>query len=108
MILQPYVENAIVHGLLNSKHKGHLLIKLNLEGEVLHCTILDDGVGRKRASEIRQESGIERKSVGMSITSERLSILNQFTNEAYKVQVSDLYDGNGIASGTRVDIDIHV
>jgi ligand-binding sensor domain-containing protein len=108
MILQPYVENAIVHGLLNSKHKGHLLIKLFLEGENLHCTIQDDGIGRKRAIEIRQESGIERKSVGMSITGERLSILNQFTNEAYKVQVSDLYDENGNASGTRVDIDIHV
>lgn len=108
MILQPYVENAIVHGLLNSKRKGHLLIKLYLEGKNLHCIIQDDGVGRKRATEIRQESGIERKSVGMSITGERLSILNQFTNEAFKVQVSDLFDENGIASGTRVDIEIHV
>jgi LytS/YehU family sensor histidine kinase len=108
MILQTYVENAIVHGLLNSKKKGHLLIELTLIGQKLHCIVQDDGVGRKRACEIRLESGIERKSRGMSITGERLAILNQFANDIYSVNVIDLTDEQGNASGTRVEVDIQL
>jgi ligand-binding sensor domain-containing protein len=106
MILQPYVENAIVHGLLNSKHKGNLLIELVLDGKNLLCLIQDDGVGRKRATEIRNASGIEQKPKGMSITSERLSILNQFSDDSYSVKITDLFDENGNASGTRVELNI--
>ncbi len=108
MILQPYVENAIVHGLLNSKKKGHLSIQLTVNGSRLHCTIEDNGVGREKAAEIRRESGIERKSKGMKITGERLAILNQMTREDYHVHVTDLFDQNGLASGTRVEIDMHM
>jgi ligand-binding sensor domain-containing protein len=106
MILQPYVENAIVHGLLNRKGKGQLLIELMLDDRKLRCVIQDDGIGRKRATEIRQESGIERKSKGMSITSERLAILNQFANDIYSVKIIDLFDDLGNASGTRVEVDV--
>jgi len=108
MILQPYVENAIVHGLLNSKHKGQLSIEMKLQGHDLHCVIQDDGVGRKRATEIRLASGIERKSKGMSITSERLAILNQFSTDNYSVQIIDLMDEQGHAVGTRVEVNLNL
>jgi len=107
MIIQPYVENAIIHGLMHKTEKGNLLIDLRLEGDNILFTIEDNGVGRERAAEIRRESGIERKSRGMMITGERLEILNQYTKDTYTVNVVDLFDEKGQAAGTRVLITIH-
>lgn len=107
MILQPYVENAIIHGLMHKTETGHLLIQLNMEDENIMVVIQDDGVGREKANEIRRESGIERKSRGMLITRERLEMLNQYTKDTYTVNVIDLTDENGNPSGTRVEIMIH-
>ncbi len=107
MIIQPYVENAIIHGLMHKTEKGNLIIDLRLEGDNILFTIEDNGVGRERAAEIRRESGIERKSRGMMITGERLEILNQYTKDTYTVNVVDLFDEKGQAAGTRVLITIH-
>lgn len=107
MIIQPYVENAIIHGLMHKKEKGRLLIALKMENENIRVIIEDDGVGREKAAEIRRESGIERKSRGMTITSERLEILNQYTNDTYTVNVTDLFDSSEKPAGTRVEITIH-
>jgi ligand-binding sensor domain-containing protein len=107
MILQPYVENAILHGLMHSPKKGHLQISLTLNGDNVLCVIQDDGIGRERAAQIRKESGIERKSRGMLITQERLDILNQYSEDIYTVNVIDLHDKDGQAAGTRVEIRIH-
>ncbi len=107
MIIQPYVENAILHGLMHKSEKGKLDIRLRLPGDNLLVVIEDDGVGRERAAEIRRESGIERKSRGMLITGERLDILNQYTKDTYTVRLIDLADTDGKACGTRVVITIH-
>lgn len=107
MILQPYVENAIVHGLMHSKNTGHLKIEINMLDDNILCVIEDDGIGREKAAEIRRESGIERKSQGMLITKERLDILNQHTKDIYTVNVIDLKDEAGKACGTRVEVRIH-
>ncbi|MCK9290140.1 MAG: two-component regulator propeller domain-containing protein [Bacteroidales bacterium] len=107
MILQPYVENAVIHGLMHKKGNGQLLIDISQTGEDLLVMVEDNGIGRARASEIKKASGIERESKGMLITSERLEVLNQYTNETYAVQVIDLMDDYGHAKGTRVEIQIH-
>lgn len=107
MILQPYVENAIVHGLMHSPKTGHLKIDISMQDDNILCIIEDDGVGREKAAAIRRESGIERKSQGMLITQERLDILNQSTKDIYTVQVIDLFDREGHACGTRVEVRIH-
>jgi ligand-binding sensor domain-containing protein len=104
MILQPYVENAIIHGLMHKEEKGHLEINISLKGETILCVIEDDGIGRERAAEIRSQSGIERKSRGMLITRERLDILNQYSRDQYTVNVIDLKDSNGEPAGTRVEV----
>jgi ligand-binding sensor domain-containing protein len=106
MILQPYVENAIIHGLMHSQEKGHLKINITLNEDTILCVIEDDGIGREKAAEIRRESGIERKSRGMLITKERLEILNQYSNDQYTVNVIDLKDNSGNPAGTRVEVSI--
>ena len=107
MLLQPYIENAIIHGFVNSPHPGRLEITLKLlSPQSLHCVILDNGIGREKATEIRAQSGIKRQPRGMIITQERLEILNKQGQKNYAVNVTDLKDENGNASGTRVDLTI--
>ncbi|MGF1636150.1 MAG: PAS domain S-box protein [Cyclobacteriaceae bacterium] len=99
MLLQPYVENAIVHGLLNKKGKGRLQISIaEIEGELL-CTIEDNGVGRKYVNE-HANSKSKHKSLGMTVTEERLEIINR--NDSVSVKIDDLYTQDGSAAGTKV------
>ncbi len=106
MIIQPFVENAIIHGLVHSPDQGHIKISLQLQKNFIFCTIEDNGIGRKKAQEIRDASGIIRRSRGMLITRERLEILNKQNKEKFSVQVTDLHNDSNMPSGTRVDINI--
>ncbi|MCK5765499.1 MAG: histidine kinase [Bacteroidales bacterium] len=106
MIIQPFVENAIIHGLVHSPDQGHIKISLQLQKNFIFCTIEDNGIGRKKAQEIRDASGIIRRSRGMLITRERLEILNKQNKEKFSVQVTDLYNDSNMPGGTRVEINI--
>lgn len=108
MLVQPYVENAIVHGLLNKNEKGSLLIEVSREEDMLHCVVQDNGVGRKKAQEIKKSKLLSHRSVGMSNTSDRLEILNLNRNTHTRVNIEDLIGEDGNASGTRVDLFIPI
>ena len=102
MIIQPFVENAVVHGLANKDGKGHVRINLELQGEHVFCTIEDNGVGRENAARAAQkEPG--RRSAGMVITRERLQLLNQKLPLDLSLKVIDLYDSAQQPTGTRVE-----
>jgi len=107
MILQPYVENAIIHGLGQSTRKGKLDIILKLKSDSLFCIIQDNGIGREKAIQIREQSGIKRQPKGMIITKERLEILNKQNMKEFSVRVIDMKDENGEPTGTRVEIMVH-
>ena len=107
MLLQPYIENAIKHGLMHKEGKGHLLIQLWQEGEKqLVCLVEDDGVGRARARELENwGAGNHHKSYGMKLVQDRISLLNRTeTEHHFDVDVADLKDEKGNATGTRVVI----
>lgn len=106
MIIQPYVENSIIHGLVHKNSKGMITINFRKKGNILLCSITDDGIGRKRAMEIKRENGLDTKSRGMMITKERLDILNSGTREKFNVKVTDLTNQNGKPTGTRLEINI--
>ncbi len=103
MLIQPYIENAIWHGLMNKDKRGAIKIDIAIEENYLRCSIEDNGIGRKRAAEIKAKRNIKQKSVGMSITKERLDILN---NKKINVEIIDLKDDLGKAEGTKVIIRI--
>ena len=107
MIVQPYVENAIIHGILHKEKPGFIEIDFSLQNGNLRCTITDDGVGRARSEQIRKETGISRKSTGMYITKARLELLNTDKTNDYTVKVTDLTDKNGKPAGTKVELYIH-
>ena len=109
MIIQPYVENAIMHGIMHLKTKGLVTVKVKQFDELsIICTIEDNGVGREKALEIKNQSGIKHKSKGMIITKERLEILNKQNNTHVSVNVIDLKDTNNVSAGTKVEIIIPI
>jgi ligand-binding sensor domain-containing protein len=107
MIIQPFIENAIIHGILHKPDKGFIEIRLLLRDDKLAVSITDDGVGRKKAEEIKQKTGIKRKSKGMGITQERLAMLNKDIFDGYSAKIIDLKDDAGNPNGTRVELLIH-
>jgi LytS/YehU family sensor histidine kinase len=101
MLIQPFVENALIHGILPSQKKGKLTVEIRLEDNRLLCIIEDNGVGRAKAME-KKKAG--HKSFGTSITKERLSTINALHNSTLSEKTIDLYDASGQATGTRVEI----
>ncbi|MNJ90973.1 Sensor histidine kinase YehU [compost metagenome] len=107
MLLQPYVENAIWHGIVNleNSRRGKLVISIEQVDEQLLISITDNGVGREQAKSFRKNTN--HKSVGMQLTGERLDVMNRLHGEnTASVKVIDLLDENGNASGTKVEITI--
>jgi ligand-binding sensor domain-containing protein len=109
MLIQPYAENAILHGLLPKKEMGRLEIKVSQGEGFILCTIRDNGVGRKKATEMK-ESSIRKthKSFGMKITQDRLELLNYLHKSSLSIKIQDLMDAEGLPCGTQVDIYIPV
>ncbi len=106
MILQPYVENAIWHGLMHKDGRGKLLVQVKDMGHQIQCVIEDNGIGRLKASEFRGKQTDHKKSVGMQITSDRIALINRIYHIDTQVHVIDLMDEKGMASGTRVVINV--
>ena len=107
MIIQPYIENAIIHGLLHKPSKGQIDIDFRLDNETIVCSVVDNGVGREKSMTIEKATGIKRKSKGMMITKARLEILSRQSNDEFSIQIIDLKDEFGNAKGTKVEIRIH-
>src|SRR5678815_823690 len=102
LLLQPFCENAIWHGLMHSERPGRLNIELSLLGKILNCVITDNGVGREKAEEMKSKTAEKEKSMGLKITTERLSLLNNENGLQTFYEIEDLNDEEGNASGTKV------
>ncbi|MCB0704958.1 MAG: histidine kinase [Saprospiraceae bacterium] len=101
MILQPFLENAIWHGLMRKQEKGLLRIDFRFEGDFLRCTIEDNGIGREEAG---KHSRRGHKSTGLQNVMERIHLVNAQNNTKMSVEIKDEYLEDGTAAGTRVTI----
>ncbi|HEX7412847.1 MAG TPA: histidine kinase, partial [Bacteroidia bacterium] len=104
MLLQPYVENAILHGLVPKDGGGILKINFFIKENFLHITIEDNGIGRKKAAEIKNQSRKSHDSMGMKITKDRLRLLSNVQQVSYTVTFTDLQDAQNNPLGTHVEI----
>ena len=106
LILQPYVENAIWHGLMHkSEGRGLLSIDITIDNaDNLSFVIQDNGIGRKQAALLKSNSARKKKhkSIGMELTEDRIEMTNRFYNTNASVEVIDLMDADGKAAGTKV------
>ena len=107
MLFQPFVENAIWHGLMHKSEPGLLDILLRIDGDILTCTITDNGIGRIVAAAASSKSAQKQKSMGIDITQQRLNLINGTADNGHSVKIEDLYDDHGQPAGTRVIIRIH-
>ncbi|HOY19242.1 MAG TPA: histidine kinase [Haliscomenobacter sp.] len=108
MLIQPYVENAIWHGILHKAEKGKVLIEISQRVDNVLITIADDGIGRKKAAELKSKSGSTHKSFGMKITAERLSIIKQLYGIDATLTFEDLLHSDGSAAGTKVNLTLPI
>ncbi len=107
LLLQPYVENAIWHGLMHKPEGGNIVIDISQPEEyLLHIEISDDGIGREMAKEHKSKSATRQKSFGLKMTSERLDAINHIYQTKTEVKIVDLVDTEGNAAGTKVIIEI--
>jgi len=108
LLIQPFVENAIVHGLKmknTDDEKGKLVIYFSKDKEILKCVVEDNGVGREN-SQLQKDITNKHISLGTQVTIERLTILRHEKNLKVGMKIVDLKDDNGKAKGTRVIINL--
>lgn len=102
LILQPFFENAVWHGLPLAEKKQIKLELEKLSDEQMAINIIDSGIGRKRSAEVKQQTSHKRRSVGIEITRERLKIFYKYYKAAYSLKFEDLITPSGEPAGTIV------
>ncbi|MEO6613642.1 MAG: histidine kinase [Chitinophagaceae bacterium] len=110
LLLQPYVENAIWHGLMAREEGGQIAITVAIKNDdtLLEIKIADNGIGRAAATLLKNKMGGKHKSYGMKATTERIALINQIYKTGANVFVHDLVDEDGQAAGTEVILQIPV
>ena len=95
MLIQPYIENAVWHGLRYKEEKGKLLLQFKKETENLVVEITDDGIGRTKSLELKTANQKKHNSTGLKNIQERLAIINKVYKANYRVVVDNLHGGTG-------------
>jgi hypothetical protein len=108
LLIQPFVENAIWHGLMHKKGKGHLCVDISRENELLLCKITDDGIGRKRAAELKSSHAFALPSMGIRIIESRIALLMAQKQTESFITINDLVLPDGAPGGTEVVLKIPV
>lgn len=102
LISQPFIENAIWHGLMPLEKEGKLTITFKTNNDYLVCTIEDNGIGRAKSEQLNQTRK-KRESHGIKITRERISIINSLNNNDFSLKYYDLKNNEGDGIGTKVE-----
>ncbi|MEK6614700.1 MAG: histidine kinase, partial [Bacteroidota bacterium] len=110
MLIQPYVENAIIHGVTpKTEEKGKIEIRISQTDTHIICMIEDNGIGRKKSQQLKTKTNQSLyESMGMKITSERLEALNRLHHSELSVRITDMEDAYGNGLGTKVELFIPI
>ncbi len=111
MIMQPFVENSIWHGLASQKDNKKILIEFTLNSEdILLARINDNGIGREASTKLKEQNASQSRypSRGLSLITERLHILQQQYNKPFGASISDITDKAGKIKGTQVTLSIYI
>jgi sensor histidine kinase YesM len=105
MLIQPYLENAILHGINPKDVNGHIDISMKIVNQFIKISIKDDGIGREKSKSVQSlQPAARHKSLGMKITKDRVRILNTIHQSNLNVNIIDLYNEKNEAIGTQVDL----
>ncbi|TSA28492.1 MAG: hypothetical protein D4R67_03685 [Bacteroidetes bacterium] len=106
MLIQPFVENAIIHGIRYLNEKGFIKISFGLESNVLSCSVEDNGIGREKSAGINIRK--DHQSLGMKLIDERIALLKDQNKSPVSVEIQDLFTESGTARGTLVKLKIPI
>lgn len=102
MLIQPFLENALKHGILNKETGGVIILRVYRNNDLLFCEVEDDGVGRTKVAQILQGQSLGHRSFATSINTSRLQLLSQSLRSDYLFEVTDKSDQFGNAAGTLI------
>ncbi len=105
LLIQPFVENAIVHGLFHKDGNKKVTVNFNLKKQHLECTIVDNGIGRKEAAHIKDRQGNLNESYALDAITKRLEILSEKYNVISNFEIEDIIIQN-VFSGTKVTVNL--
>lgn len=111
MLLQPFVENSIIHGFSGLQRRGKIEITFRMHGKFLECRVRDNGIGREKAQLHKAQLDTRHKSMALIVTQERLALINRQSGEqsgSGSIEIRDLTDENKLSCGTEVLIRILV
>jgi sensor histidine kinase YesM len=108
LLLQPFVENAIIHGLIPKKENGTISIDFSIEKDNLVCTILDDGIGFEKSKEIKENLVAIHKSMALDITKKRLEMMEASTAQKANVEIKEIKNDLGEIQGTKVVLNLPI
>lgn len=106
LLIQPHIENAILHGLLPKKDAARLDIHFADDGDTITCTVRDNGIGRQKSAELKSIRGVTHQSRGLSIVAERVNNLHGKKSDRQLIQIDDIFDAEKTVVGTLVSISI--
>lgn len=107
LLLQPFVENAIIHGIVPKKG-GNITVDFAIKKEKLVCTVIDDGVGINKSKELKENSVTVHKSLALEITRKRLEVIQAVTSKDSSVEINELTDSNGNPLGTKIILNLPI
>ncbi len=102
MMIQPFVENAIIHGVAHRLEQGKIELRFRQQNYMLICEVLDNGIGRAAAQKIKSQQAAQHKSTALQVTQERLDILHQNKAIGKSLEISDRLNADGEIVGTKV------
>jgi LytS/YehU family sensor histidine kinase len=108
LLVQPFVENSVWHGIQNKPGKGHIDIEFKLRNDLLFCSIEDNGIGRKKAGLIQSEYHKSHHSLGTHITQDRMRLLRELYGKKLDIKTIDIKNRQNTPAGTRVEINLPI
>ena len=107
LLIQPFVENAIIHGLANSEKEDlYLTVTASLDNDRIKFIIQDNGIGRIKSAEYNRLNKPYHKGIGLKITEDRINLYKCQQEKNSSIQITDLYDEYNNPDGTKVEINI--
>ncbi|WP_162846388.1 tetratricopeptide repeat-containing sensor histidine kinase [Flavobacterium dankookense] len=107
LLIQPFVENAILHGLVPKESNGKIEVSFVVKENQLVCTITDDGIGISKSKEIKQNSMQAHQSMALEITKKRLEIMEATISKSAQIEIKEIEENNNI-KGTRVTLKLPI
>ena len=108
LLLQPFVENAIIHGIVPKKERGNIYVDFTMAHDKLICTVTDNGIGINRSRKLKENSVTVHKSMALEITRKRLEVIQAFTSKTSRVEITELTDPYGAPNGTKIILNLPI